>query len=235
MSVVALAVEIAPASASISVSPKLVGTYDVTVQINPRGVYRGQITLESNGLWSGSALDSFGCVDDGGSWLLSGRVLALSDLDAGGGCDNGGGMTWMATVGTGRKLGSVAAPGYINSPYTFNATWDAVPASALAPIPSAVSKISPKPSLVGTYSSGFVLNADGSWTDAFESFRGGTWLVDGSTVALSDNKFAGPDSAPYGGTLMATILRGHRLGSATKPGYANYPGDESFSWWTVKS
>ncbi len=193
-----------PASAGIGPNPKLVGTYDVKVKVNPAfggTKLSGQITLTGDGEWTGNVLNGLGCTERG-SWLATGTVLALSDLDPGNVCDpNKTGLTWMVTVGTNRTLGSAASPGYLNAPYKFNATWDAVPAPEVAPAPHTSSAISPNPNLLGTFnakltfsglqvSSSISLNSDGTWTSSWNSFTcgsTGTWLSSEKTIALSAN------------------------------------------------
>ncbi len=191
------------ASASISPNPKLVGTYNVKVKVNPAfggTKLSGQITLASDGTWTGNVLSHLGCSEKG-SWLATATVLSLSDLDPGNHCDpKGTGMTWMITIGTKGTLGSATAPGYLNVPYNFNATWDATLAPHVPPAPHSSSSISPSAKLVGTYNATLIdsvtsattsiaLNNDGTWTSSTASIficgTTGTWLSSGKTVALS--------------------------------------------------
>ena len=75
----------------------------------------GEITLASNNTWTSSEFS------DSGSWLVSGKTIALSDLVSGGG-------TLMATLGK-HGLGTANKPG----PYVFTSgtsgTWYAVKVS----------------------------------------------------------------------------------------------------------
>jgi hypothetical protein len=247
LSGITTAITTTSASASISPNPKLVGTYNVKVKLNPAfggTKLSGQITLAGDGTWTGNVLHSLGCADnDKGSWLSTGTVLALSDLDPGSACQRSYGMTWMITVGTNGTLGSAAAPGYLNVPYSFNATWDAVPAPKVAPAPHTVSAISPSPKLVGTYNGAIMsgggslgmtitLNGDGTWTGSFFCNSHGSWLSSGKTIALSDDI---GDCVTYGGSWMAAVKAGPSLGSVTKPGYVNIPYSLNGTWYAIHS
>lgn len=250
LSMIAAAIAAAPASASIGPNPKLVGTYNIAVAVNPNfggGLFKGQITLVGDGSWTGNALSGRGC-SEGGTWLESGKTLALSDLDPGGACDtHGAGLTWMVTVLKGLKLGSPTAPGYVNSPYQFNATWDGSPAPKVPTPPHASTKIgkfSPQPALVGTYNASatlnngdgtftgqITLNNDGTWTSTVIPVcaASGTWLATTTTISLSDNNTG--CGATDGVVLMAVVGAGPILGSPTSPGYLNSPFFTSGSWY----
>jgi hypothetical protein len=236
------------ASASISPNPKLVGTYNVKVKLNPAfggTKLSGQITLAGDGTWTGNVLSNFGCSEKG-SWLATATVLALSDLDPGNPCDpKKTGMTWMITIGTNGTLGSATAPGYLNVPYNFNATWDATLAPHVPPAPHSSSSISPSTKLVGTYNAtlgnsvesdtaSITLNGDGTWTSSQNVFTGpstGTWLSSGKTIALSDEL----PGTSYGGSWMAAVKSGPSLGTATKLGYLNIPYDVNAAWYATLS
>ena len=246
------------ASASISPNPKLVGTYNVKVKLNPAfggTKLSGQITLASDGTWTGNVLSHFGCSEKG-SRLATTTVLSLSDLDPGNPCDPKKiGMTWMITIGTNGSLGSAAAPGYLNVPYNFNATWDATPAPHVPPVPHSSSSISPSAKLVGTYhatlidtitfgTTSITLNNDGTWTSTSASIlicgTTGTWLSSGKTVALSMYYTGNTGNPPctaevYGGTWMASVKSGPSLGTATKLGYINCPYFGNANWYATHS
>jgi hypothetical protein len=238
-----------PASASISVNPKLVGTYNVKVKLNPAfggTKLQGQITLASDGTWTGNVLHGLGCADnDKGSWLATSTVLALSDIDPGSACQRSYGMTWMITVGANRNLGSATAPGYLNVPYSFNATWDATPAPHIPPAPHVSSTIAPSPKLVGSYNVVLImgtehatgpitLNGDGTWTGStFGRVCGGngSWLSAGKTIALSDLTVnSGGCATSFGSTWMAGVKAGPNLGSIVKPGFMNWPYVVNGTW-----
>ena len=243
------------ASASISPNPKLVGTYNVKVKVNPAfggTKLSGQITLASDGTWTGNVLSHLGCSEKG-SWLATATVLSLSDLDPGNHCDpKGTGMTWMITIGTKGTLGSATAPGYLNVPYNFNATWDATLAPHVPPAPHSSSSISPSAKLVGTYNATLIdsvtsattsiaLNNDGTWTSSTASIficgTTGTWLSSGKTVALSVYYTGAAPCTPetYGGTWMASVKSGPSLGTAAKLGYINCPYWGNANWYATHS
>jgi hypothetical protein len=69
------------------------------------------------------------------------------------------------------------------------------------------------------------LNSDHSWTAASLGDKG-SWLVSGSTVALSD-------VTGQGGTLMAKVQK-HGLSTAKKPGPYLFTGGTSGTWYAVK-
>jgi hypothetical protein len=227
---------------AIGPSAKLVGTYDVGVLLAPGGEYdTGQMTLSGDGTWTGDMLAGSGCGTDSGTWLSAGKVLALADTN--GGC-TGYGMTWMITVGKHHRLGSATSTGYVNSPYVFNGTWDAVRAPAHAPEPTGTSTVTLASALVGTYDTQVVLggdsrysgtitlNDDGSWGSrglVCQDF--GTWLSSGKVVALSDDSSA--CSVRNGMSWMATIGSGPSFGSSKKPGYLNNPYVYNASWWAT--
>jgi hypothetical protein len=250
LSAIAVVTVTAPASASIGPNPKLVGTYNVKVKLNPAfggTKLSGQITLTSDGAWTGNVLHGLGCADnDKGSWLATGAVLALSDLDPGSNCQRTSGMTWMITVGTNGALGSAAAPGYLNVPYVFNATWDATLAPHVPPAPHTSSTIGPSSKLVGSYNASvttdivsngsITLNGDGTWATSpgFACQGLGTWLSSGKTIALSDHGSTCA-SAHDGGLWMAAVKSGPSLGTAAKPGYINWPYYGNASWYATHS
>ena len=232
-----------PASASAAISPsaKYVGTYNVDVKINPQyggEVIEGQMTLNSDGTWTSNAL-GIGC-SESGSWLASGKVLGFSDLDPSGHCDNGLGLTWMVKaikVGAHYELGSNSAPGYINSPHVFNATWDATLAPTNPAIPQTSSKFSPTVAFVGSYivtmpdggATPLTLNQDGTWSFT-GACDGGSWLAGAGNITLSDHQCS---SNPDGGILMApTTGDDGQLGNVQDEGLANFPGVGSYNWWT---
>ncbi len=113
LSVVSIVATASSASASaIKVNKKLAGTYSVSAYVPPdfygfpNGVFTGQFTLNADGSWSGTGLlTALGCTMNG-SWLSSGKVVALSFLPSGV-CDQGGGMSAMITVG---KHGALVRP-----------------------------------------------------------------------------------------------------------------------------
>ena len=239
------------ASASISPNPKLVGTYNVKVKLNPvfgGTKLSGQITLAGDGTWTGNVLSHFGCSEKG-SWLATATVLSLSDLDPGNYCDpKKTGMTWMIAIGTNGTLGSAAAPGYLNVPYNFNATWDATLAPHVPPAPHSSSSISPITNLVGTYNAyvtvptlqhypfSIMLNSDGTWTSSVNPVTcgtTGTWLSSGKTIALSD--YSSQCVTSYGGSWMAAVKSGPSLGTATKQGYLNIPYNQNATWYATHS
>ena len=140
---------------TIGVIKSLVGTYNVSANVPSQyfggGVFTGQIALASDGTWTGTGLlNALGCTMKG-NWPASPTVLALSTLPTSGGCDDGGGMTSMIKVDADGSLGTSSAPGYINSPDVFNATWDATRAPATPPTPGALSKFRPNAKLATTY------------------------------------------------------------------------------------
>jgi hypothetical protein len=253
LSGITAAITTTSASASIGPNPKLVGTYNVKVKLNPAfggTKLSGQITLTGDGRWTGNVLNSLGCTERG-TWLATGTVLALSDLDPGNVCDpNNTGLMWMITVGTNQTLGSAAAPGYLNAPYNFNATWDATPAPHVPAAPHTSSAISPNPNLLGLYSGNLsavslhysisiMLNNDGTWISSGNPITcasTGTWLSSGKTIALSAySGYAPCTSQTNGGTWMASVKSGPSLGTAAKPGYINYPYYVSGTWYATHS
>jgi hypothetical protein len=241
LSGVVVAVTTAPASATITTNPKLVGTYDVTVQINPSfggEVVSGQFVLKSDGTWTGNALNGFRGCSEKGAWLSSGNVLALSDVDPGQNCDQIGtadGLIWMVTVHKGRKLGSATAPGYVNAPYVFNGTWDAVPAPKTAPTPQGTSTYAPQSQFANTYNlsivnastTTMVVASDGTWAYNLPCDRG-AWLAGDGLIALSDTLCL---NLPHPGLLMAPTFAGPKLGTPRRPGYANYPYYTEYQWY----
>jgi hypothetical protein len=69
------------------------------------------------------------------------------------------------------------------------------------------------------------LNSDHTWTAASLGDHG-SWLVSGSTIAVSDVTGAG-------GTLMAKVQK-HGLSTAKKPGPYLFTGGTSGTWYAVK-
>jgi hypothetical protein len=149
----------------------------------------------------------------------------------------------MITVGPNGTLGSATAPGYLNVPYSFNATWDASLAPHVPPAPHTSSSIAPSSKLVGTYNAtvtsgggnlGFTitLNGDGTWTGSFFCNSHGSWLESGKTIALSDDITCGTTD---GGSWMAAAKAGPSLSSVTKPGYVNIPYSLNGTWYATLS
>jgi hypothetical protein len=227
----------------IGPSSKLVGTYNVSVHLPSAfggAVLTGQLTLAGDGTWTGNALSGRGCGTDSGSWLSSGKVLALSDITKTCGTH---GMTWMVNVGKHNALGSVKAPGYLNCPYAFNAGWDATAAPMVPATPEASSKIGPSAKLVGSYSGGvtyqsytytttFTINQDGTWTESEFCIDGGSWLADGSTIALSDIGSSACQNK-VGMSWMAPVGKGLSFGSSKKPGDVSDPGIFNATWFAT--
>ena len=238
---------------SIGVGSNFVGTYNVSVLLTAggSGSYTGQITLDSDGTWYGDVLaDSSlnsgdGCYESG-TWLSSGKVLALSDRVCG-----EFGTTWMITAGKKGALGSAKSSGYMNAPGTgtYSATWTATLTPKLPPTPNPTSKIGLSPKLAdgtvmfnssvtldggGTYTGLISLGPDGSWDDEAGlplcAADTGSWLVDGKILALSDPN---PQCDTNGGGMswMTSFSNSSKLGSPKKPGYVNNPYDWNATWY----
>jgi hypothetical protein len=226
----------APASASIGPNPKLVGTYNVKVKLNPAfggTKLSGQIKLTGDGTWTGNVLNSLGCIDRG-TWLTTGTVLALSDADPGPNCDpNKTGLTWMIAVGANQTFGSAASPGYPHAP----------------PAPHTTSTIGPSSKLVGSYNASvtttllgpptgtITLKSDGTWatSSGLGCSSQGSWLSSGKTVSLSDAGITCVSRNGYGGSWMAAVKSGSSLGTAAKPGYINWPYIANGTWYATHS
>ncbi len=98
----------------------LAGTYNLYVS----GSSDGQLAINGDGTWS---WPNGWC--DGGSWLLLGKTVALSDQDCGTSGPDGypDGATWIVTV-SGANLGSKAKQGQMNAPYSTSFKWYATKA-----------------------------------------------------------------------------------------------------------
>ena len=71
------------------------------------------------------------------------------------------------------------------------------------------------------------LAGNNTWTSASFSDNG-TWLVSGTTIALSDTQ-----GGPQGGTLMGKVSK-HGLSTAKKPGSYVYSSGTAGGWYAVK-
>jgi hypothetical protein len=70
----------------------------------------------------------FGPCVGGGSWLSSGKTIALSETDLSSCAEEGPlmfSMSSMAAVGKGQSFGSAKKPGYLSAPEKWNGTWNA--------------------------------------------------------------------------------------------------------------